>query len=100
MTDGKPSTDDEIDGSTLTFQPTRLTIQPRSGAPVIYDASIEDGSVALVAPDGKRGWMKYELRGTMLRLAFYDGLGSKPPAFEPEPGRNGPTLVVLHLVRD
>lgn len=51
-----------------------------------------------MTPAAEEGWMLYERGEDGLRVAFYDGLGAKPTAFETDPSRQDPSLVVVRLV--
>lgn len=56
-----------------------------------------DGKFLRVAGPGEEGWIRYELSGGELQVAFYDGLQGRPPGFEHDPARKDPLLLVLRL---
>ena len=98
LANGVPREDDEISGSTWTFDPPRLIVRDGKGRETVYNCVEEDGYLAVTTPNGEEGWMKYEMRGEALWIAFYDGLKGKPASFDADLARNDPLLVVVRLV--
>ena len=94
---GKPRTDDEISGSTWTFDLPRLVVRDGRGHETTYNCAVQDDYLVVTTPDGKDGWMKYALDDDGLRIAFFDNLQGKPSGFEAAPDAN-PLLVVVRLV--
>lgn len=97
VANGEPREDEEITGSVWSFDPPRLTIREANGRETTYNFVPDGGYLEVMTPFGEQGWMKYELSGTSLRVAFYDNLKGKPASFDPEPGRKDPLLVVVHF---
>jgi hypothetical protein len=99
VANGQPRQDDEISGSTWTFDPPRLIMRDGNGHETVYNFNEDEGYISVMTPTGQEGWMKFELDGDGLRVAFFDGLAGKPESFEPVPGRRDPLLVVVRLAR-
>jgi uncharacterized protein (TIGR03067 family) len=94
---GKPRTDDEISGSTWTFDLPRLVVHDGRGHETTYNCAVQDDYLEVTTPDGKDGWMKFALDDDGLRIAFFDNLQGKPSGFEAAPDGN-PLLVLVRLV--
>jgi hypothetical protein len=95
VANGKPRFDEDLSDSIWSFDSPRMTITKLSGHEKSYGFSTTGGYIELTGAE--QGWMKYEMDSEGLRLAFYDGLKSKPESFESS-GQNDPLLVVLRLV--
>jgi hypothetical protein len=93
---GKPQDDPELSGSTWTFDAPRLIMRAAEGTEHAANFIVEEPYLRVTMPSGEEGWMRYELDSAGLRVAFYDGLGAKPPSFEAPPDSN-PILVVVRL---
>lgn len=93
---GKPRTDDEISGSTWTFDLPRLVVRDGRGHETTYNCAADGDYLAVTTPDGKEGWMKYALDDDGLRIAFFDNLEGKPSGFDAAPNAS-PLLVVVRL---
>ena len=94
---GQPRSDAELDGSIWTFDPPRMTVRSSNGSEKTYNATPDGTWLPVSSPGGEDGWMKYELDGEGLRIAFFDGLKGKPSSFE-VPATQDPLLVVVRLV--
>ncbi|MBL8115696.1 MAG: hypothetical protein JNK60_22635 [Acidobacteria bacterium] len=112
--DGLISQDKELEGALLSFEAGRLTVTAggrardtggRAQSFVITDVPDSPSDAFRVASDERSegpkgsGWMLFEIVGSDLRLAFYDGLAGRPPGFEAGPKGQGPALIVLRLTR-
>jgi hypothetical protein len=95
--DGKPRQDEELTGSVWTFDAPRLVMQPGAGPQTVFNFTPEGEFLHVTGASGEDGWMRYELTSGGLRVAFYDGLGAKPPGFEPDPKGGGKLLLVVRL---
>jgi len=95
---GTERADDEMSGSTWTFDDPRLYVDEKNGTQTIFNYAVdESGYLRVTKPDGREGWMKYEQQGRRLRVAFFDNLeGGKPQYFD-KPNDSEPPLVVVAL---
>src|SRR3954469_20828583 len=93
---GKAADDEELRNSIWSFALPRLTVADGKGQTTKYSCAVDGDSIELTAEKGPSGWIKFELRGDKLRIAFFDDLQGKPKSFEPSPG--SPPLIVLQLV--
>ncbi|HSP15039.1 MAG TPA: hypothetical protein VLV78_09825 [Thermoanaerobaculia bacterium] len=100
LANGQPRTDAELSGSIWTFDPPRLIVRDLAGHETTYNFNEEDGYLSVMTVSGKEGWMKFDLGEEGLRIAFFDGLGGKPEAFEPPPDWRDPMLVAVRLVAE
>jgi hypothetical protein len=98
VANGKPREDEELTGSFWTFDAPRLVMQSAAGAETVFNFTPEGEFLRVTGSSGEDGWMRYELTSGALRVAFYDGLGDKPPGFEADPSRKDPMLLVIRLV--
>lgn len=98
VANGEPREDEELTGSFWTFDAPRLVMQSAAGTETVFHFTPEGEFLHVSGASGEDGWMRYELASGALRVAFYDGLGAKPPGFEADPARKDPMLLVIRLV--
>jgi hypothetical protein len=95
---GQARQDPELIGSIWTFDRPRLVVRDGKGQETAYSFTDDGRYLALTLPSGQTGWIKYELAGGGLRLAFFDDLQGKPASFEAAEGSEDPLLIVVRLV--
>ena len=96
LANGRPRSDEELTGSTWTFDAPRMMVRDGKGNEKIYNFTADREYLAVTSASGEDGWMKYQLDDQGLRIAFFDGLKGKPSSFDASP-RQDPLLVVVRL---
>jgi uncharacterized protein (TIGR03067 family) len=103
---GRQMSDPELSNAVFRFEGDQLQIEGSASISSRYTFSQvkDDQGYALrltshPSNNGPQesGWMIYEFGERDLKLAFYDGLGYRPPSFIPPADRSDPLLMVVVL---
>jgi hypothetical protein len=105
---GKRMTDAELSGAVWTFDEGLLSMESAGGSSHYSYSEVHDerGNALRVresdTPSNRPaadGWMIYDVDGSRIKIAFFDGLGERPDGFERTDGKTEPMLTLAVLER-